>query len=497
MIHSGNRFQILPAISLLLMSLMFVSALADDKTMVPDVAAYESANPDTIQELYSQRYSKLGQVAGLSGTDALKDAIAGNLKNATGSEHKAVDIFKAAEQLVAKAQDAANSCNFEKGVKLLEAAQHEYLRSYVASVRVKPGEIRAVFCCDPRGPGDGHTMGLPYKGWDPYIKALARGGFNAVVPVMSYAGAAAYKSNLLPLAAFNYDKNTDSLAECVAAGKKCGVKVFAAKCNYWLWDKHFYPNDKSLFPKLVAENRLQVTNEGELVEDHICPSHPENIQLEVDTFLELVKNYDVAGIMFDFIRYGGEEHCFCSGCRERFEAQYKLKVKNWPADVFIERGAVSNPLKEKYRQFRRDNITAVVAAVSREARIIRPGVLITAAVITDGRLARDVFGQDWKLWLEKGYLDFACPMIYSNPQRYPDPRVPFEASFRADRQWAGPKAKLVPSIREDWWPLDQTLARLVIARKYGADGFVLWHYVDPERYKSFFAMEAAEETPYK
>jgi len=152
MVHFMDRFQILPAFSLLLMSLMFLSTLADDKTIVPDAAAYESANPDTIQELYAQQYSELGQVVGLSGTAALKDAIAGNLKNSAGSEHKAVDIFKAAEQLVAKAQDAAKSRDFEKGVKLLEAAQQEYLRSYVASVPAKPGEIRAVFCCDPRGP---------------------------------------------------------------------------------------------------------------------------------------------------------------------------------------------------------------------------------------------------------------------------------------------------------------------------------------------------------
>lgn len=442
-----------------------------------------SLSPDTAQELYARHERELGQVAGFTSRDALGDAVAANLSDRAGSQERARAILQAADRLVVEARNAAGSRDFERGVQLLRAAQQEYLRSYVASVPGKSGEMRAVWCCDPRGPGAGHTMGLSYQGWDPYIRALAGAGFNAVMPVMSEAGTVAYRSSLLPLAAFNCDGNRDSLAECVAAGRKHGVKVFAAKCNFWLWDKHFYPNDKSLFPNLVAENRLQVTNEGKRVDDHICPSHPENLKLEVATFVELVREYEVDGIVFDFIRYGGPEHCYCSGCRDRFEGRHGLKVGKWPADVF------SGPLKEPYRQFRRDSITAVVAAVSREARMVRPGVLIVAAVITDGPTARDALGQDWKLWLEEGYLDVACPMIYTTQKEA------FAVSFRADCRWAPPRARLAPGIREDVLPVDQALGQIVAARKAGADGFFLWHYVDPEKYQRFLVPEGAEGTP--
>jgi uncharacterized lipoprotein YddW (UPF0748 family) len=140
-------------------------------------------------------------------------------------------------------------------------------------------------------------------------------------------------------------------------------------------------------------------------------------------------------------------------------------VANWPADV------TTGPLRQKYLQFRRDNITQLVAAVSEQARKVRPGIKISAAVFPDWPSARDQIGQDWKLWCEKGYLDFVCPMQYT------DSGALFEAKTRQTAKWAGHTTLLMPGIGATLGlSPDGTLQQVLIARKQGAAGFVLFNY---------------------
>jgi uncharacterized lipoprotein YddW (UPF0748 family) len=55
----------------------------------------------------------------------------------------------------------------------------------------------------------------------------------------------------------------------------------------------------------------------------------------------------------------------------------------------------------------------VVEAVSREAKRVRPGIKISAAVFGGYPSCRQAVGQDWVAWVKAGYLDFICPMDYS------------------------------------------------------------------------------------
>ena len=85
--------------------------------------------------------------------------------------------------------------------------------------------------------------------------------------------------------------------------------------------------------------------------------------------LEVARKYDVDGLHFDYIRYPDGDHCFCPGCRERFEKQRGRPVEHWPADC---RGK----LRDEFSQWRCDQITRLVEAVSRQAKALRPGILI-------------------------------------------------------------------------------------------------------------------------
>jgi uncharacterized lipoprotein YddW (UPF0748 family) len=101
-------------------------------------------------------------------------------------------------------------------------------------------------------------------------------------------------------------------------------------------------------------------------------------------------------------------------------------------------------LAEQYLRFRRDNITRLVEAVSREARRIKPGIKVSAAVFWHWTSARNQVAQDWKLWVEKGYLDFVCPMDYTpNNAR-------FQTLVESQRKWAG-KVPFYPGIGLSTW----------------------------------------------
>jgi len=71
----------------------------------------------------------------------------------------------------------------------------------------------------------------------------------------------------------------------------------------------------------------------------------------------------------------------------------------------------------QWLDWRRSNITAVVRAVAEQARALKPRLKISAAVFRDWPRDRDNVGQDWKLWCDRGWLDFVCPMDYTSSHR--------------------------------------------------------------------------------
>jgi len=179
-----------------------------------------------------------------------------------------------------------------------------------------------------------------------------------------------------------------------------------------------------------------------------------------------VKKYAVSGIHFDYIRYPGREYCYCAGCRKRFEADSGKRVAHWPEDCY------NGPRKEEYNNWRCRQITQLVAAVSREARKIRPDIKISAAVFGAYPDCRAAVAQDWPAWIKAGYLDFVCPMDYTADDRY------FQMLLKNQLRLVGGKIPVYPGIGASAArpPLsaDQVTRQIHIARRLGAAGFTLF-----------------------
>jgi uncharacterized lipoprotein YddW (UPF0748 family) len=178
--------------------------------------------------------------------------------------------------------------------------------------------------------------------------------------------------------------------------------------------------------------------------------------------LEVARKYRVDGLHFDYIRYPDREKCYCDGCRERFEKQTGRQVANWPADCY------EGSRREEYAQWRCDQITRLVKAVHDEAKKIRPEICISAAVFGSYPNCRESVAQDWPVWVRAGWLDFVCPMDYTQS----DPG--FSGLVENQLRLVDGRIPLYPGIGQ--WRLsdDRTVGQIWLARQLGASGFTMF-----------------------
>jgi len=387
------------------------------------------------------------------------------ISRAAGSSRAAHDALQRAKVLSEKAQVLQNMDRHGAAVTSAAAVRRALIDAHSLAQKPVSGEQRAFWCHN--------AMGVNGMTWDEAIKELADNGFNAILPNMLWGAAAYYKSDVLPVSSQVAQKG-DQIALCLAACDKYKVACHVWKVNFYMG--RATPKDFSR--KLKAAGRTQVHFNGSSIGDWLCPSHPDNQKLEIDSMVEVARKYAVAGLHFDYIRYPGDHGCFCAGCRTRFEKSIARKVANWPADVRSDAG-----LRAKWLDFRRRQITTVVAGVSQQARRVRRGIKISAAVFPNWPSDRDRIGQDWKLWCDRGYLDFVCPMDYT-------PQTGSFAQLVAKQvKWAG-KVPLCPGIGASVWTPRadpcKVIAQIRAARQAGARGFTIFNYA---------AQEAAELLP--
>jgi len=366
------------------------------------------------------------------------------------------DLFRQTERSRAQAGEALEQGRWFESTQAARAAAELAVRSRCSLFDSIAGEHRAFWCHS--------AFGLRNRDWDESIRFLKQHGFNVIIPNMSWGATAYYPSEVLPVHS-DVAKRGDQIKACLAACRKYGVE-----CHIWkvCW-KTGHHATADVIDRLHAQGRLQADKNGGQEQLWLCPSHPENQRMEIDAQLEVVRNYAVDGIHFDYIRYPGSTHCFCSGCRERFEKQIGERIEAWPAEVL--RGG---RFYARYLEFRRGNITQVVRAVAERAHEIRSGISISAAVFRNAPSDRDVIGQDWQLWCEKGWLDFVCPMNYLDSTQI------FENVVQQQKQFVG-NVPLYPGIGLSCWKDESSyplkLSRQIESvRKLGLKGFTIFNF---------------------
>ena len=359
------------------------------------------------------------------------------------------------KRLMAKARSEYNNESYNVAITTARASREAFSKAYFLSHISLETEGRAVWNHSGLGayPGD----------WDSSAKELAAAGVNIILPNMAWAGVAHYSSKVLPQSK-TFTQYGDQLSQCVTAARKYGLEVHVWKIT---WNLEGAP--KGFVEKMRKDGRTQVSATGKSL-NWLCPSHPKNVQLELESMLEIVANYDVDGIHLDYIRYPGSHACYCEECRRRFTLATRQQIDQWPTSVLPKTGKYG----DKYIEWRSQQITRLVRLLHKRLRESSPNIKLSAAVFGGYPACITSIGQDWIAWANAGYIDFVCPMNYTED-------TDFFMQLLVDQLALMPKGVAIyPGIgataTNSLLTPDAVVEQIYLSRSLGASGWTIFDY---------------------
>ena len=368
---------------------------------------------------------------------------------------EAVQALEAGKRLMEKARSEYGSKAYNVAITTARASREAFSKAYFLSHISLETEGRAVWNHSGLGayPGD----------WDRSAKELAAAGVNMILPNMAWAGVAHYSSKVLPQSK-TFTQYGDQLAQCVTAARTYDLEVHVWKIT---WNLEGAP--KGFVEKMRKDGRTQVSAAGKPL-NWLCPSHPKNVQLEVESILEIVTNYDVDGIHLDYIRYPGSHACYCEECRKRFTLATRQQIDEWPAAVLPGTGTYS----DEYIEWRTQQITRLVRMLHKRLREANPDIKLSAAVFGGYPACVTSIGQDWIAWAKAGYVDFVCPMNYTEDTNY------FTELFVNQLALMPKEVAIYPGIgataTNSLLTPDAVVEQIYLSRSLGASGWTIFDY---------------------
>jgi len=304
---------------------------------------------------------------------------------------------------------------------------------------------------------------------------------NVLIVQVRGRGDAYYKSRYEPRAETleGQPADFDPLQTYIDECRQAGIQIHAWLNTHYTWGSSDPPkspehivNKHPEWLMKTAENRVTLAPVGQAEGAYTCPSNPEVKEHVRNCFLDVVENYDVDGINFDYVRYPSVDYCFCDGCLARFK---EWMDKELSADRIETLSAIKDRLTyvqafpKKWDDFRRKQITDLVGQIYRRSHDIKPGIIVSADVFPSFDDAYNNRFQDWKLWMKMGIMDLLCPMIYTPDfDTWVTQAEDAVASANGRHVYAGIGA----------WRVDPegSIQRILKAREIGAQGTSLFAY---------------------
>lgn len=168
------------------------------------------------------------------------------------------------------------------------------------------------------------------------------------------------------------------------------------------------------------------------------PGHPLAEEYTVNVCMDIITNFDVDGLNYDYIRFTAGDQGYNPTSIARYNARYGLTGQPSSTD-------------DQFDQWRRDQISNLVRKVYAKTQAVKPHVKISGSTVTwnpsptastraafmttrpYGNRTDGVFS-DWDAWMQEGILDLNVPMTYYNYATYPSDWTRW-MNFIKDRQF--------------------------------------------------------------
>ena len=219
-----------------------------------------------------------------------------------------------------------------------------------------------------------------------------------------------YFSSGLSPSTFNALQAIINAAHDTTGGKKrievhCWMVTFATDGGT-VYSRHNNPSDPDNYWLTLDDSGAETDDKA------FDPGHPKCEDYTVNVIMDLVSRFDIDGVHLDYIRYTGNDQGYNPTSVARYNARYGLSG----SPVY------SN---SQWKQWRRDQVTAVVRKAYAKIQAVKPAVKLSGAFFTSTpsptastRSAfqstpayTDVYS-DWDSWLQEGIIDMAVPMTY-------------------------------------------------------------------------------------
>lgn len=190
--------------------------------------------------------------------------------------------------------------------------------------------------------------------------------------------------------------------QSAAQGKQ--LQVHAWINTYNCWDREVPPdNPNHLYythPEWVTE-RFDGTTLTYTQEMFLDPGRAEVQDHLAHLALDIIRNYDVDGLHFDYIRLVATDSGYDPAALARFRDQTGWNAKTDPGALTLYQGWV------------REQISALVGRVYRQAKREKPWVQISAFTVdfTDSVVN---LAQGYNQWTQRGWIDFIMPGSYTS-----------------------------------------------------------------------------------
>ncbi len=234
-------------------------------------------------------------------------------------------------------------------------------------------------------------------------------------------GDAYYNSNLVPRAELLSKNDFDPLSYIINKTKDIELKIHAWFNVYYLWSSpkrpinsdHLllthpewidtYTPDKMNVFEMLKKMQINRNVNGEGF--YLAPTHPEVEAHLQNVITELLQNYRIDGIHFDYIRFHDSKSGF-NPLGLKFFLNYNNTLPGLPS---LEINEIPS-----FSQFKRSSITNFIRKASYRIKAYQPDCIISAAVKPNLIDAKNIFHQEWDEWLIGGYIDWAVLMNYTS-----------------------------------------------------------------------------------
>jgi uncharacterized lipoprotein YddW (UPF0748 family) len=336
------------------------------------------------------------------------------------------------------------------------------------------------------------------------VKSAKENGFNTLIVQVRGRGDAYYRSRREPRAVElkAQPPEFDPLAVTLAEAKQRGLKVHVWLNTSLLANLDALPTDPMhvynrhpewlAVPRPVAAELYKISprdpryrarivewskaNRAELEGIYTGPANPKVRDHIYGIWMDILKNYEVDGMHFDYVRLASPDFDYSRTSLEKFRKWLEPQLSA-PERRQLKQSLKENPLagtdayKERFGDFQREQITTLVERIYRGVKKRRPDVTVSAAVFANDENAFTRRFQDWRHWLRMGILDVACPMAYSTDTTVFQKQIEVAtttAHSAGRRVWAGIGAYRIP--------VESTVEKINAARALGADGIILFSY---------------------